>query len=78
MLLVSELSVSEPVDKEGCEPEHGNSVSGQLTNDYRRTGYAVILSIEVYVILDLEFPRLGLIRVDAFDRYLVEVRNTMK
>jgi len=28
--------------------------------------------------LDLEFPRLGLIRVDAFDHYLVEVRNSMK
>lgn len=41
-------------------------------------GFALILSISVYVILDLEFPRLGLIRVDAFDHYLVEVRNSMK
>src|ERR1700757_3957235 len=32
-------------------------------------GYALIMSVAVYVILDLEFPRMGLIRVDAFDHY---------
>jgi hypothetical protein len=31
----------------------------------------------VYVILDLEYPRLGLIRVDAFDQVLVNVRDSM-
>lgn len=36
-------------------------------------GYAVILSMAVYVILDLEYPRLGLIRVDASDHFLVDV-----
>jgi hypothetical protein len=41
-------------------------------------GFSLILSISVYVILDLEFPRLGLIRVDAFDHYLVDVRSSMK
>jgi hypothetical protein len=41
-------------------------------------GYALIMSIAVYVILDLEFPRMGLIRVDAFDHYLVDVRASMK
>jgi hypothetical protein len=41
-------------------------------------GYAVILSVSVYVILDLEYPRMGLIRVDAFDHYIVDVRNSMK
>jgi hypothetical protein len=40
--------------------------------------YVLILSISIYVILDLEFPRLGIIRVDHFDHYLVDVRNTMK
>jgi len=29
------------------------------------------------VILDLEYPRLGLIRVDAFDQVLVNVRDSM-
>jgi hypothetical protein len=41
-------------------------------------GFALILSVAVYVILDLEYPRRGLIRVDAFDHYLVDVRNSMK
>lgn len=41
-------------------------------------GFSLILSISVYVILDLEFPRLGLIRVDNFDHYLVDVRDSMK
>lgn len=41
-------------------------------------GFAVITAVAVYVILDLEFPRLGLIRVDAADRVLIELRETMK
>ncbi len=41
-------------------------------------GYALIMTVAVYVILDLEFPRMGLIRVDAFDHYLVDVRASMK
>jgi hypothetical protein len=36
------------------------------------------MSAAVYVILDFEFPRLGLIRVDAFDRALVDVRASMR
>jgi hypothetical protein len=32
----------------------------------------------VYVILDLEFPRIGIIRIDAFDQILVELRQSMK
>jgi len=30
-----------------------------------------------YVIIDLEFPRLGLVRVDSADRLLVELRASM-
>jgi hypothetical protein len=33
-------------------------------------GFALILGIAVYVIVDLEFPRLGLIRLDSFDQLL--------
>ena len=39
--------------------------------------FAAILSLVVYVILDLEFPRLGLIRVDSADQILVELRESM-
>jgi hypothetical protein len=40
-------------------------------------GFALIMSLSAYVILDLEFPRLGLIRVDAFDQALVDLRASM-
>jgi hypothetical protein len=40
-------------------------------------GFAAVLSITVYVILDYEYPRFGLIREDAMDRVLVELRQGM-
>ena len=42
------------------------------------TGFALAVAVVVYVILDLEFPRIGLIRLDQFDRALYELRQTMK
>src|SRR5262245_11027962 len=41
-------------------------------------GFAATVAVAVYVILDMEYPRLGLIRVDAFDQALVELRESMK
>jgi hypothetical protein len=41
-------------------------------------GFALVMAVSVYVILDIECPRLGLIRVDAFDQALVDLRNNMK
>jgi len=40
--------------------------------------YAAILSLAIYVILDLEYPRMGLIRVDAADQLLMGVRQSMR
>jgi hypothetical protein len=39
--------------------------------------FAAILSLTVYVITDLEFPRLGVIRVDAADQVLLDLRKSM-
>ena len=39
--------------------------------------FAASSATAMYVILDLEFPRLGFIRVDAFDQALVELRQKM-
>lgn len=36
--------------------------------------FALILALTLYVILDLEFPRLGLIRVDSADQLLIALR----
>lgn len=40
--------------------------------------FAALMTVAFYVILDLEYPRLGLIRVDAFDTVLVQVRHSMQ
>jgi hypothetical protein len=40
--------------------------------------FATIMAVTVYVILDLEYPRLGLIRVDAVDQTLVNLLESMK
>jgi hypothetical protein len=40
-------------------------------------GFTVITVIVVYVILDVEYPRAGLIRLEASDQLLVQVRESM-
>jgi hypothetical protein len=40
--------------------------------------FAVVVTMTVYLIVDLEFPRLGLIRVSAFDQVLADVRQSME
>ena len=39
--------------------------------------FAAVMAGAVYVITDIEYPRLGLIRVDAFDRVLADLRASM-
>jgi len=57
----------------------GYGMAGARTRNWIHViGFAAVLSLSVYVILDLEFPRLGLIRVDTFDRSLYELRESMK
>jgi hypothetical protein len=51
---------------------------GQTRNWLHIIGFATVMAVAVYVIIDLEFPRLGLIRVDVFDQALVELRASMK
>jgi hypothetical protein len=40
--------------------------------------YAAALTLTVYTIIDLEFPRFGIIRIDRYDRALVNLRSSMK
>ncbi len=40
-------------------------------------GFTCVMALALYVIIDLEFPRLGLIRVDSADALLVDVRAAM-
>ena len=41
-------------------------------------GFAAMMAVTMYVIFDLEYPRIGFIRIDAFDQVLVDVRQSMK
>lgn len=41
-------------------------------------GFALLIALAVFVILDMEYPRLGLIRLDSFDSYMEAARAAMK
>jgi hypothetical protein len=57
----------------------GYGMAGSKKRNWLHTlGLAFAMAVAVYVILDIEYPRLGFIRVDAFDRALVELRESMK
>jgi hypothetical protein len=40
--------------------------------------FAAVLTIAFYVILDLEYPRVGVIRIDWMDRVLEDLRRSMR
>jgi hypothetical protein len=57
----------------------GYGMAGGTTQSWLHIlGFAVTIGATVYVICDIEFPRAGLIRVDAFDQALVELRQSMR
>ena len=39
--------------------------------------FPLVMAVSLFVILDLEYPRRGLIRIDAADQVLVELRQSM-
>ena len=42
-----------------------------------RLGFAAIVALTIYVIFEIEYPRLGLVQIDAIDQLLVNVRAGM-
>jgi hypothetical protein len=40
--------------------------------------FSLAMAAAIYVILDIEYPRLGFIRVDYLDQVLIDLRNSMK
>jgi hypothetical protein len=52
--------------------------SGPARNWMFTIGIAACVSIATYVILELEYPRLGLVRVTGMDQVLVEARDAMQ
>jgi hypothetical protein len=51
---------------------------GQSRNWLHILGFATVMTLTAYVIVDIEYPRFGLIRVDAADEMLMELRETMR
>ncbi|HVO90400.1 MAG TPA: DUF4239 domain-containing protein [Casimicrobiaceae bacterium] len=57
----------------------GYQTAGERGYDWlHKIGFAGVVAFTVYVILDLEYPRLGFIRLDAIDALLVDVRAGMR
>ena len=62
-----------------CSLLAGYAMAGSSSRSWIHTiAFALIMGATVYVIMDLEFPRLGYIRIDAMDQVLVELRQSMK
>ncbi len=40
--------------------------------------FALIITITIYIIIDLEYPRLGIIKETKFDRQLIELQKDME
>ena len=55
----------------------GYQSAGERYDGMRRYGFAVIIAFTVYVIFEIEFPRWGLVRIDAIDQLLVNARASM-
>jgi hypothetical protein len=40
--------------------------------------FAATLTVALYVVTDMEYPRLGLIRIENFDHFLVDAHEQMR
>lgn len=50
---------------------------GKVRNRFHGLAFVLVMTLAVYVILDFEFPRVGIIRVTGFDQVLVDLRQSM-
>jgi hypothetical protein len=56
----------------------GYSMANAKTRDWFHVlGLAAVTSVAFYVILDLEYPRLGYIQIGVFDQALNDLRRSM-
>jgi len=58
-------------------PAGYSMASGKARTWFHASRFALIMALVIYVILDFAFPRMGLIRLNAFDQVLVRVRESM-
>jgi hypothetical protein len=61
-----------------CALLAGHGMAGSAHPEWvHMLAFATVLALCVYVILDFEYPRVGFIRVDAFDQVLLDLRRSM-
>jgi hypothetical protein len=51
--------------------------SERALNWVHQVGFAGIVAVTVYVIFEIEYPRLGFVRIDAIDQVLLDARAAM-
>jgi hypothetical protein len=57
----------------------GHGMAGSSAPSWVHTvAFAAVMALTVYVIIDIEYPRFGLISVQGSDRVLVELRESLK
>ena len=61
-----------------CSLLVGYDLGGVRRNWLHLLTFALLFSLTLYVIIDMEYPRVGLIRVTAMDRVLQDVRDSMR
>jgi len=63
----------------GCSLVAGYGMAGSTQRSWiHMIVFAAMMAVTVFVIIDIEYPRIGLIRVDAADQVLVELRENMR
>jgi hypothetical protein len=61
-----------------CSMIAGDAMAGSGARHWlQKLVFAVMMTIVIYVIIDIEYPRMGLITVETVDRVLVELRQSM-
>ena len=61
-----------------CSLLVGYDLGGVERNWLHLLTFSLLFSLTLYVIIDMEFPRIGFIRVDAMDQVLQDVRDSMR
>jgi hypothetical protein len=62
-----------------CSVLAGYGTGGSKKRNWlHTTAFAAVTAACVFVILDIEYPRMGFIRISAYDQVLVDLRNKME
>jgi hypothetical protein len=52
--------------------------ASQVRSHFHQVIFAVIVAITVYTVLEIEYPRLGWLRIDPYEQVLIDLRASMR